>query len=100
MIRERIDQHIEERIEAVLEPHIEQWLHRFFRSAEGEALITEVSADFLLSWLSPPSPDSKEISYFQRTLLEVIRQTASRDPEFRQQVIDVLNPHWQRPHQS
>lgn len=91
MIRERIDRRIEQRLEAVLEPKVEQWLHRFFRTEQGEALIAEVTADFLLSWLSP---DNSKGSYFQKTLLEVIRQLALTDPQFREDVIVALNPHF------
>ncbi len=91
MIRDRLNHHIEERIEAVLEPHIEQWLHRFFRTDQGEALISEVMADFLLSWLRP---DDAKGSYFQKTLLEVIRQMVRDDPAFRDAVIQTLNPGW------
>ncbi|MDA8207248.1 MAG: hypothetical protein M0Z36_14395 [Thermaerobacter sp.] len=92
MIRERIDHRIEKRMEAVLEPRIEEWLHRFFRTEKGEALIAEVTADFLLSWLRP---DDAKGSYFQKTLLEVISQLSRNDPQFREKVIAALNPHWE-----
>jgi hypothetical protein len=91
MIRERLDHRIEQRLEAVVEPKIEEWLHRFFRTERGEALISEVTADFLLSWLRP---DNSKGSYFQKTLLEVIRQLAVVDPQFREDVITALNPHF------
>ena len=92
MIRERIDHRIEKRMEAVLEPRIEEWLHRFFRTEKGEALIAEVTADFLLSWLRP---DDAKGSYFQKTLLELISQLSRNDPQFREKVIAALNPHWE-----
>ncbi|PSR22214.1 MAG: hypothetical protein C7B45_07515 [Sulfobacillus acidophilus] len=91
MIRERLESRIEKRVEAIIEPRIEEWLHRFFRTEEGEALIAEVTADFLLSWLRP---DNAKGSYFQKTLLEVIRQLAQSDPQFREDVVVALNPHW------
>ncbi|MCY0877474.1 MAG: hypothetical protein OWU84_00790 [Firmicutes bacterium] len=93
MFRERLDRRIERRLEQLIEPHIEEWLHRFFRSEDGEALISEVIADFLLSWLAP---GTKTPSYFQRTLIDVVRQMAQSDPDFRQAVVDALNPHWTR----
>ncbi len=92
MIRERIDHRIEKRMEAVLEPRIEEWLHRFFRTEKGEALIAEVTADFLLSWLRP---DDAKGSYFQKTLLELVSQLSRNDPQFREKVIAALNPHWE-----
>jgi hypothetical protein len=91
MIRERLDRQIEARLESIIEPHMEQWLHRFFRTEKGEALIAEVTADFLLSWLKP---DNAQGGYFQKTLLEVVRQLALSDPQFRESVIVALNPHW------
>lgn len=91
MIRERLDRRIEKRLEAVIEPHIEGWLHRFFASDEGQKLISEITADFLLSWLKPGEAGG---GYFQRTLLNVIQQMAASDPDFRQAVIEALNPHW------
>lgn len=91
MIFEGLDHRIERRLESVIEPHIEEWLHRFFRTDQGEALISEVMADFLLSWLQP---DNTTGSYFQKTLLEVIRQLAASDPKFREDVIVALNPHF------
>lgn len=91
MIREHLDHRIEKRIEAVLEPRIEEWLHRFFRTPQGEGLIAEVTADFVLSWMRP---DNAKGGYFQKTLLEVISQLAQTDPDFRESVIRALNPHW------
>lgn len=92
MIRERLDHRIEKRLEAVLEPHAEEWMHRFFRSERGQTLIAEVTADFLLSWMSPGQGEQR--GYFQRTLLDIVGQLAAQDPEFRRSVIEVLNPHF------
>ena len=97
MFRETFDRRIEKRLEAIIEPHIEQWLHRFFLSSEGQSLIAEVTADFLLSWLTPGTAPATG-SYFQNTLLQVIRQLSETDPDFRQAVIAVLNPHWTPDH--
>lgn len=94
MIRDRFEQRIEKRLEAVIEPHVEQWLHRFFHTEQGEALISEVTADFMLSWLRP---ENSKGSYFQKTLLEVVRQLALSDEEFRNDVIAALNPQFTRP---
>lgn len=91
MIRDQLDQRIEKRMTAVLEPRMEEWLHRFFRTDSGEALISEVIADFLLSWLRP---DSAQSSYFEKTLLEIVGQLARDDAEFRDRVVATLNPHW------
>ncbi len=101
MIRERLDHRIEKRLEAVLEPHAEEWMHRFFRSERGQALIAEVTADFLISWMSPGL--GGQMGYFQRTLLDVVGQLAAQDPEFRRSVVEVLNPHFhdtERPRSS
>lgn len=92
MIRERLDARIEQRLESIIEPHIEHWLHRFFRSEQGEALIADVTADFLASWLRPG--EGKGGGYLERTLIDLVRQLAEADPEFRQAVIAALNPHW------
>ncbi|NMP23405.1 hypothetical protein [Sulfobacillus harzensis] len=92
MIRERIDARIEKRLEAVIEPHIETWLHRFFRSDRGQSLIAEVTADFLVSWMKPG--EGKSGGYFQRTLVDLVQQMAETDPDFRNAVIDALNPHF------
>ena len=91
MFREQLDRRIEKRLEGILEPRIEEWLHRFFRTEPGQALISEVTADFLLSWLQPGNTPG---TYFQKTLLEIVRQMAASDPQFRQQVIAALNPGW------
>ena len=92
MIREHLDKRIERRLEAVLEPHIESWLHRFFRSDKGQSLIAEVTADFLISWMKPGQGASR--GYFERTLLDLVHQMATDDPEFRASMIDALNPQW------
>ncbi len=97
MLRDRLDHRIEKRLEAVLEPHIEGWLHRFFRSEEGQALVSDITADFLLSWMKPGEGRG---GYFEKTLLDVVQQLAAADPEFRQAVIDALNPHWKQSSQS
>ncbi|MCY0897825.1 MAG: hypothetical protein OWU33_02630 [Firmicutes bacterium] len=91
MFRERVDRRIEKMLERLIEPHIEEWLHRFFRSDDGEALISDIVADFLLSWLMP---GTARPGYFQQTLVAVVRQLATTDPEFRQAIVDALNPHW------
>lgn len=91
MIREQFERRIEKRLEAVIEPHIEEWLHRFFLSEEGQTLIAEVTADFLLSWLKPGESRG---GFFQATLLDVVRQLAQSDPDFREAVVEALNPQW------
>lgn len=93
MFREHLDRRIEKRLEQVLEPRVEEWLHRFFRTEQGQALISEVTADFLLSWLVPGNAKG---TYFQKTLLQIIQQLATTDSEFRQEVIAALNPGWSR----
>ncbi len=92
MIREHLDARIEKRLAAVLEPHMEAWLHRFFRSEQGQDLISDVTADFLLSWMKPG--EGKSGGYFQRTLVDLVKELAASDSQFRDAIIEALNPHW------
>ncbi len=91
MMPRAIEKMIEERLEAVIEPRIEHWLHRFMTSAQGEALIADVLAETIFAWMRPGASDSD--NYLEQIVLQLVGRLREQ-PGFREKIALALNPDW------
>ena len=91
MMPRALEKMIEERLEAVIEPRIEHWLHRFMTSPRGEAVISDVLAEVIFAWMKPGASDAD--NYLEQIVLQLVGRLRDQ-PGFREKIAAALNPDW------
>ncbi len=82
-----VEQRLEDRFEAFLEPRIEHWFRKFLDSPEGEDLISGILADVVVSWMRPGSAEGH--SYLEGIVLDLVSRLKD-NPDFRTRLLDTL----------
>ncbi|AUW94211.1 MAG: hypothetical protein C7B44_04195 [Sulfobacillus thermosulfidooxidans] len=82
-----VEQQLEERFEAFLEPRIERWFRKFLDSPAGEELISGILADVMVSWMRPGSSEGH--SYLEGIVLDLVGRLKD-NPEFRTRLLAIV----------
>ncbi len=82
-----IEQIFEQKFESFLEPRIENWFRKYLESPNGEALISTILADVMVSWMSPGAAGHR--NYLESIVLDLVRRLKDK-PDFRERLLAVM----------
>ncbi|WP_053958502.1 hypothetical protein [Sulfobacillus thermosulfidooxidans] len=83
-----IEQMLEQKFESFLEPRINQWFRKYLESPNGEALISKVLADVMMSWMKPGA--GEERTYLESVVLDLVGRMKN-NPGFRERLLAVMS---------
>ncbi len=78
---------IEQRFESFLEPRLEHWFRRYLESPSGEAIISTILADVIVSWMRP---GTNEDNYLETIVLDLVSRL-KENPGFRERLLAIMS---------
>ncbi len=78
---------IEQRFESFLEPRLEHWFRRYLESSSGEAIISTILADVIVSWMRP---GTGEDNYLETIVLDLVGRLKD-NPGFRERILATMS---------
>ncbi|HBQ96679.1 MAG: hypothetical protein M1294_15225 [Firmicutes bacterium] len=83
-----LEQIIEQRFESFLEPRLEHWFRRYLESPSGEAIISTILADVMVSWMRPGSGEGH--NYLETIVLDLVSRLKD-NPGFRERLLATMS---------
>ena len=78
---------IEQRFESFLEPRLEHWFRRYLESPSGEAIISTILADVIVSLMRPVT---NEDNYLETIVLDLVSRL-KENPGFRERLLAIMS---------
>jgi hypothetical protein len=91
MFPRQLEKIFDQRLEAIIEPRMERWLHEFMTSPHGEAVISDILAETIFAWMKPGASDAD--NYLEKIVLQLVSRLRNQ-PGFREKVAQALNSDW------
>ncbi len=91
MFPRQLEKIFDQRLEAIIEPRMERWLHEFMTSPHGEAVISDILAETIFAWMKPGASDAD--NYLEKIVLQLVSRLRNQ-PGFREKVAQALTSEW------